>query len=117
MSGLYMGGMKQNDLNESSKKKVIFATYSQAHEGLDIPTLDTLIMASPKSDIVQSIGRIMRETQGKKNDPLIYDIVDEWSVLNAMYMKRRKVYKGINADIESVEEPETKQMSGFSFTF
>ena len=117
LSGLYMGGMKQKDLNESSNKKVIFATYSQAHEGLDIPTLDTLIMASPKSDIVQSIGRIMRETEGKKNDPLIYDIVDEWSVLNAMYMKRRKVYKGINAYIESVEEPESKQMAGFSFTF
>ncbi len=64
-SGLYMGGMKQALLEESSKKTIIFATFSQAHEGLDIPTLDTVILATPKSDIKQSIGRILRETTGK----------------------------------------------------
>ena len=92
-SGLYMGGMKEADLTESSKKQIIFATFSQAHEGLDIPTLDTVILATPKSDIVQSIGRIMRETKGKKNNPHIYDIFDQWSICHAMYNKRLKVYR------------------------
>jgi len=92
-SGLYMGGMKEAQLQESSKKKIIFATFSQAHEGLDIPTLDTVILASPKSDITQSIGRIMRETKGKKNNPHIYDIHDPWSIFTAMYYKRMKVYR------------------------
>jgi superfamily II DNA or RNA helicase len=92
-SGLYMGGMKEEQLQESSKKKIIFATFSQAHEGLDIPTLDTVILASPKSDITQSIGRIMRETKGKKNNPQIFDIHDKWSIFSAMYYKRLKVYR------------------------
>jgi len=92
-SGLYMGGMKEEDLKQSSKKKIIFATFSQAHEGLDIPTLDTVILTTPKSDIVQSIGRIMRETHGKKNNPHIYDIFDQWSICHAMYSKRLKVYR------------------------
>ena len=92
-SGLYMGGMKEADLQESSKKQIIFATFSQAHEGLDIATLDTVILATPKSDIVQSIGRIMRETEGKKNNPQIYDVKDEWSILVAMFYKRMKVYR------------------------
>ena len=92
-SGLYMGGMKEEDLNQSSKKKIIFATFSQAHEGLDIPTLDTVILTTPKSDIVQSIGRIMRETHGKKNNPHIYDIFDQWSICHAMYTKRLIVYR------------------------
>jgi superfamily II DNA or RNA helicase len=92
MSGLYMGGMKEAALEESSKKRIIFGTFSQAHEGLDIPSLDTIILSTPKSDIKQSIGRIMRETGGKKNNPHIYDIVDQWSILYAMYAKRRKVY-------------------------
>ena len=92
-SGLYMGGMKEVDLAESSKKRIIFATFSQAHEGLDIPSLDTVILATPKSDIVQSIGRIMRETYGKKNNPHIYDIFDQWSICHAMYNKRLKVYR------------------------
>jgi superfamily II DNA or RNA helicase len=92
ISGLYMGGMKAEKLDESSKKKIIFGTFSQAHEGLDIPTLDSIILATPKSDIKQSIGRIMRETVGKKNNPQIWDIRDQWSLLNAMYNKRKKVY-------------------------
>jgi len=92
-SGLYMGGMKEKDLQESSQKKIIFATFSQAHEGLDIPSLDTVILASPKSDITQSIGRIMRETKGKKNVPRIYDINDPWAIFTSMFYKRMRVYR------------------------
>lgn len=105
-SGLYMGGMKEEELTESSKKQIIFATFSQAHEGLDIPTLDTVILATPKSDIVQSIGRIMRETKGKKNNPQIYDVVDQWSVFFAMYNKRLRVYRqgGFNMPDQPKEE-------------
>ena len=105
-SGLYMGGMKEAALQESSKKKIIFATFSQAHEGLDIPTLDTVILASPKSDITQSIGRIMRETKGKKNNPHIYDIHDPWSVFTAMFYKRSKIYRngGFKINGKIVEE-------------
>lgn len=105
-SGLYMGGMKESALKESSEKKIIFATFSQAHEGLDIPSLDTVILASPKSDITQSIGRIMRETVGKKNNPHIYDVHDPWSIFTAMYFKRLKVYRqgGFNVHGKQVEE-------------
>ena len=105
-SGLYMGGMKESDLTESSKKKIIFATFSQAHEGLDIPSLDTVILATPKSDIVQSIGRIMRETRGKKNNPHIYDIFDQWSICHAMYHKRLKIYKQGGFDIPRKNKPQ-----------
>jgi superfamily II DNA or RNA helicase len=92
-SGLYMGGMKESDLFETSKRQIIFGTFSQAHEGLDIPTLDTVILSTPKSDIKQSIGRILRETGGKKNTPKIFDMRDKWSLLYAMYQKRKRVYK------------------------
>jgi superfamily II DNA or RNA helicase len=102
-----MGGMKETDLADSSEKQIIFGTFSQAHEGLDIPTLDSLILATPKSDIKQSIGRIMREGSTKQNAPHIWDIWDQWSILNSMYMKRRKVYKEGGFLIEEKsEEPE-----------
>jgi hypothetical protein len=35
----------------------------------------------------------MRETEGKKNNPQIYDVKDEWSILVAMFYKRMKVYR------------------------
>jgi superfamily II DNA or RNA helicase len=105
-SGLYMGGMKEADLTATSTKQVIFGTFSQAHEGLDIPTLDTVILATPKSDIKQSIGRILRETGGKKNTPKIFDMLDKWSLLYAMFQKRKRVYKEGGFLIESVGEDE-----------
>jgi len=106
-SGLYMGGMKEDELTKSSEKQIIFATYSQAHEGLDIPSLDTVILATPKSDIVQSIGRIMRETHGKKNNPRIYDIIDHWSVFNTMYHKRVRVYVQGGFNIPNIPKKDT----------
>lgn len=114
-SGLYMGGMKQKDLEASSEKKIIFATFSQAHEGLDIPALDTVILATPKSDIVQSIGRVMRETKGKKNNPHIYDVRDEWSILVSMYYKRLKVYKQGGFKIHAPKEEELFPSGKFLF--
>lgn len=113
MSGLYMGGMKEADLQKSSEKQVIIGTFSQAHEGLDIPTLDSLILATPKSDIKQSVGRILRETPGKVNNPKIWDIRDYWGILNAMYMKRCKVYTEGGFNING-EKPE-KLLDGFNF--
>ena len=116
-SGLYMGGMSEADLEESSKCSIIIGTFSQAHEGLDIPTLDTLVLATPKSDIKQSIGRILRETPGKKNEPHIWDLRDKWSVLNAMYHKRCKVYREGGFTLEgTVEENEQPKITGFLFS-
>lgn len=106
-AGLYIGGMKEADLNESAQKQVVVATFQLAHEGLDIPVLDTVILATPRSDIKQSIGRIMRETKGKLNDPLIFDIADQWSVFFSMYMKRLRVYREGGFEISGApkEEP------------
>lgn len=98
---LYIGGMKEEDLAESAKSPVVVATFQLAHEGLDIPVLDTVILTTPKSDIKQSIGRIMRETAGKLNNPLIYDIVDHWSVFYSMYRKRCAVYREGGFEISS----------------
>ena len=112
ISGLYMGGMKEADLEASSKKRIIFGTFSQAHEGLDIPSLDTIILSTPKSDIKQSIGRVMRETDGKKNHPQIYDIVDQWSMLYAMYSKRRRVYNQGGFKIVN-DEPDPSEVNPF----
>ena len=91
-TGLYLGGMKQSVLKENEKCNIIIGTYSLAHEGLDIPSLDTLVMATPKVDIIQSVGRILRETTGKKNNPLVIDIVDQWGCFMSQFNKRRKYY-------------------------
>lgn len=108
-AGLYIGGLKESVLEEASKKSIVVATFQLAHEGLDIPSLDTVVLATPKSDIKQSIGRIMRETPGKLNDPLIFDVADKWSVFCAMYKKRCAVYKEGGFEIDGVTQTEVTE--------
>ena len=112
LSGLYYGGLKEAQLDESSRKRIIIGTFAMAQEGLDIPVLDTIILASPKSDITQAIGRIMRETPGKLNNPLIYDIVDHWSVFHSMARKRMTIYKASGFEIAGAT-PEEKPVEVF----
>jgi len=96
-SGLYVGGMKPFDLHESQEKDVILGTYSMAAEGMDIPKLNTIILASPKSDVVQSVGRIMREkAEVRKFHPLIIDINDthsNFTTFKRQSQKRLTFYK------------------------
>lgn len=74
--GYYIGGMKRIQLEISSEKQIIIGTYDMAQEGLDISSLDTLILASPlKGDITQTCGRILRG--GNIYQPLIIDIIDQ----------------------------------------
>lgn len=79
----------------SGKKKYLFATYSLAKEGLDIPRLERLFLATPQKDyavITQSIGRIARTFEGK-TDPIAYDFVDNIAYLVKSYKKRCTTYR------------------------
>jgi len=87
--GYYIGGMKEAELKKSEVKKIIIATYSMASEGLDIKTLTTLIMASPKTDVCQSIGRILRT---KHTNPLVIDIIDKHEIFEKQWNKRKQYY-------------------------
>ena len=61
-----------------------------ASEGLDIKTLTTLVMATPKSDVCQSVGRILRS---KHENPLVIDIIDIHQIFKNQYTKRKAYYK------------------------
>ena len=79
----------------TGEKKYLFATYSLCKEGLDIPRLERLYMASPVSDyavVTQSIGRIARTFEGKAN-PIVYDFVDNIGYLQKSFKKRCTTYK------------------------
>lgn len=88
--GMYIGKMKKEELEESNKCSFIFGSYSMCSEGYDCPDLDTLILMSPKSDIVQSLGRIFRKTHA---NPLIIDFCDDFSIFKIQGYKRRRTFK------------------------
>jgi superfamily II DNA or RNA helicase len=138
--GYYIGGMKQSALELSTKKLAILATYQMAAEGLDIATIDTIVLATPKTDIEQAVGRIRPKTgDSERNTPLVIDIVDEFSIFENQAFKRLAFYKKKNyeitttkvakdgkvlssytysasAEAESAQDPPKSQRRGFGFS-
>jgi hypothetical protein len=94
--GYYVGGMKEKALKETETKKIVIATFSMAAEALDIKTLTTLIMVTPKTDIEQSVGRILRE---KHSNPIVVDIIDSHELFQNQWRKRKTFYKKENYKI------------------
>ena len=98
--GYYVGGMKPEELRESQEKEIILATFSMASEVMDIPKLNTVILASPKSDVEQSVGRVFRQKAcDRKFHPLIIDIQDNFSTFTKQNEKRFKFYQKNNFTI------------------
>ena len=89
--------MRQDALNmmRDGSKNILFATYSLAREGIDIPRLDRLFLASPKKDcavLEQSLGRISRSFPGK-TDAICYDYVDRRiGICIGLYRHRYNTY-------------------------
>jgi superfamily II DNA or RNA helicase len=94
--GKYIGGMKKDARKLSESKQIVLGSYAMASEGLDIPTLATLVLATPKTDVVQCVGRILRV---KRSAPLIVDIVDSHSTFKNQWNKRKTYYRKCNYTI------------------
>ena len=98
--GYYVGGMKPDELRESQEKDILLATFSMAAEGMDIPKLDTVILASPKSDVEQSVGRVFRKKAcDREFHPLIIDLQDNFSMFEKQCGKRLTLYRKLNFTI------------------
>lgn len=94
LSCYYIGKSTPRQREEAEERgDLIFATYGMANEGLDIKHLNTLLFASPKKDVVQTVGRIMR-TILKSGDvrPMIIDIQDDIDLFRNWATKRNDYY-------------------------
>ena len=92
--GKYVGGMKEKALEESQACNILLGTYNMIEEGFDCKELDTLIMATPKTDIEQASGRILRlKPEDRVRPPLIIDIWDIFCNFKNKGLLRMKYYK------------------------
>jgi hypothetical protein len=104
--GLFLGGMKQKDLEKGRACQVILATYQAFGEGVSEKDLDTLLLITPKKFIghlknttknesgklEQIVGRIFRKEHIERN-PLIIDFYDNFSVYKSQAAQRKNFYK------------------------
>jgi len=88
--GLFIGEMKEEEYVQSKTKQVVLGSYQICGTGFNLPSLNTLIMATPRSAIEQMVGRILR--QEHEIEPLVIDIADMFSLYVYMAKKRMKFY-------------------------
>jgi superfamily II DNA or RNA helicase len=78
---------------------VVLATYQMASEATDVPWWDTCVLAIPRADVVQIVGRIRREYPGK-GTPVVLDIVDDDSpVYEQFFRKRMRWYQSLGCEV------------------
>lgn len=97
--GYYVGGMSESERKEAVTKRIVLATYKMCSEATNVPRWDTCILATPKSDVVQIVGRVLRQDD-EKGEPVVFDLVDAHPTLAAMADKRRSWYLSIKSTIK-----------------
>jgi superfamily II DNA or RNA helicase len=113
--GYYIGGMKEEKREAAGREaRVLLASYAMASEAMNIKSLNTVILASPRKKVEQSVGRILRERPSeRKVSPLILDIVDSHGVYQGQWRKRRAFYKdcGYKIQVQTYATDETSEDS------
>jgi superfamily II DNA or RNA helicase len=91
----YIGGMKEEVREQGAQTaRVLLASYAMASEAMNIKTLNTVILASPRKKVEQSTGRILRiKPEQRLVHPVIVDIVDCHTVYQSQWRKRAMYYK------------------------
>jgi superfamily II DNA or RNA helicase len=95
---------------------IIFSTYFMCSEGVSIDHLNTVILATPKKDVEQSVGRIMRtvlETGDVR--PMIIDICDDLPCISNWIRVRNSTYRKGQYDIENYYVTDNKIMTQYEY--
>jgi superfamily II DNA or RNA helicase len=98
----YVGGMKEEVREEgAATARIILASYAMASEAMNIKTLNTVILASPRKAVEQSTGRILRVRPDQREvPPMIVDIIDSHQMYQSQWRKRLEYYKKCSYQIE-----------------
>jgi len=78
-------------------------TVKKGDKGLDLPSLDCLILARPNNSeafVTQIAGRVVRYVAGKPN-PEVYDVVDRGSLAETFAKNRRRWYQRLGYSVKN----------------
>jgi superfamily II DNA or RNA helicase len=100
----YIGGMKEKVREEGAvSAQVLLASYAMASEAMNIKTLNSVILASPRKHVEQSTGRILRTRVSERTViPKIIDIVDVHSMYRGQWKKRLTYYRACAYSLKTI---------------
>ncbi|MBY0560033.1 DEAD/DEAH box helicase family protein [Hyphomicrobium sp.] len=103
---LYIGTQSKADKairNAQTVRPILLTTYGMMGEGTDIPWLDTCLLAMPRSNVKQPVGRIRREYPDKR-EPIVIDVCDHDSPVFSGYASTRlKWYNQIQSKVVDMQ--------------
>ena len=103
--GYYVGATTKAEREHREREKVkpvLLTTYTMCAEGTNLPWLDTCILAMPRSNVNQPVGRIRREYPDKAQ-PVVMDILDADSPIFAAYAAARaKWYRSLGCKVKEM---------------
>lgn len=99
--------MRENSilLLTSGAAKVMIATYQLAKEGLDVPNLNNIFLATPQKNeslVTQAAGRVARKADGKDHGT-VFDYQDDFPMLVSWQNKRNRIYKKLGFEINEAK--------------
>lgn len=109
--GRYVGGLSESQREVAKHKRVVLATYKMCAVATNAPWWDTAILATPKANVTQIVGRVIRRHEGKVDAlkalkgapgkvPVVFDLVDSSSsVFKGYFKKRMWWYRSVSAPI------------------
>lgn len=97
----YIGSCTPAELARAKVSRVVLGTYQMVGEGTDVPVWDTIVLATPRANIKQALGRIMRHLEGKPT-PTALELVDDNPMLIDFYYSRLRQYYSVGAEIIEV---------------
>jgi superfamily II DNA or RNA helicase len=102
----YIGGMKEEEREAgAATAKVLLATYAMASEAMNIKTLNSVVLASPRKKVEQSTGRILRiRATERKIAPVIVDVIDAHDMYKGQYRKRLAYYHKCKYTIQDTKK-------------
>ena len=80
-------------------------------EGVDVPALDAVLFLTPRNsqvDVVQSVGRVMRKSPGKKRGYIILPVVIPSDVEPAKVLNDDKVYRVVWQVLQALRSHDDK---------
>jgi superfamily II DNA or RNA helicase len=88
----------KKELHTNAFKRVVFATYGMCGEGTNYPHWDTMVQITPRANVEQPIGRVLRKLEGKAQ-PLVLDLLDNDPILKGFHYARQKTYHKVKGTL------------------
>jgi len=95
--GIYTS--KTKDSVTALECPITLTTYKMSQKGLDVPFKDSAVLMSPVSDIRQTVGRITRLKEGKRQPILVDPVIKNNPILFRQSKKRLKQYKELGFEV------------------